>query len=40
VAAKKLAGILRSKKAFTNTATFELKCEVGRFFPTTFEVIG
>jgi hypothetical protein len=28
VAAKKLAGILRSKKAFTNTATFDLKCEV------------
>lgn len=27
VAAKKLAGILRSKKAFTNTATFDLKCE-------------
>lgn len=28
VAAKKLADILRSKKAFTNTATFDLKCEV------------
>jgi len=28
VAAKKLAGILRSKKAYTNTATFDLKCEV------------
>jgi len=27
VAAKKLAAILRSKKAFTNTATFDLKCE-------------
>jgi len=27
VAAKKLAGILREKKAFTNTATFDLKCE-------------
>ncbi|PPQ89147.1 hypothetical protein CVT25_006519 [Psilocybe cyanescens] len=27
VAAKKLADILRSKKAFTNTATFDLKCE-------------
>ncbi|TFK30086.1 OTU-domain-containing protein [Coprinopsis marcescibilis] len=26
-AAKKLADILRSKKAFTNTATFDLKCE-------------
>ncbi|KAF9475865.1 OTU-domain-containing protein [Pholiota conissans] len=28
IAAKKLADILRSKKAFTNTATFDLKCEV------------
>ncbi|KIK57681.1 hypothetical protein GYMLUDRAFT_45846 [Collybiopsis luxurians FD-317 M1] len=28
VAAKKLADILRSKKAYTNTATFDLKCEV------------
>ncbi|RDB21150.1 putative ubiquitin thioesterase otu1 [Hypsizygus marmoreus] len=28
VAAKKLADILRAKKAFTNTATFDLKCEV------------
>ncbi|KAJ4487824.1 hypothetical protein J3R30DRAFT_3695484 [Lentinula aciculospora] len=28
VAAKKLADTLRSKKAFTNTATFDLKCEV------------
>jgi len=27
VAAKKLADILRSKKAFTNTSTFDLKCE-------------
>ncbi|PPQ64685.1 hypothetical protein CVT26_002775 [Gymnopilus dilepis] len=27
VAAKKLADILRSKKAFTNTATFDLRCE-------------
>jgi len=27
VAAKKLADILRQKKAFTNTATFDLKCE-------------
>ncbi|KAF8969849.1 hypothetical protein BDZ97DRAFT_1792975 [Flammula alnicola] len=27
IAAKKLATILRSKKAFTNTATFDLKCE-------------
>ncbi|KAL0946683.1 hypothetical protein HGRIS_012870 [Hohenbuehelia grisea] len=27
VAAKKLADILRSKKAYTNTATFDLKCE-------------
>jgi len=27
IAAKKLADILRSKKAFTNTATFDLKCE-------------
>ncbi|KAF9052902.1 hypothetical protein BJ165DRAFT_1523652 [Panaeolus papilionaceus] len=26
-AAKKLAAILRSKRAFTNTATFDLKCE-------------
>jgi ubiquitin thioesterase OTU1 len=29
LAAKKLAGILRSKHAFTNTATFDLRCEVG-----------
>ncbi|KAG6814534.1 hypothetical protein H0H92_000061 [Tricholoma furcatifolium] len=28
IAAKKLADILRAKKAFTNTATFDLKCEV------------
>ncbi|KAG5647285.1 hypothetical protein DXG03_000822 [Asterophora parasitica] len=28
LAAKKLADVLRSKKAFTNTATFDLKCEV------------
>jgi ubiquitin thioesterase OTU1 len=28
VAAKKLASILREKKAFTNTSTFDLKCEV------------
>ncbi|KAJ3818338.1 hypothetical protein EV361DRAFT_808640 [Lentinula raphanica] len=28
VAAKKLADALRAKKAFTNTATFDLKCEV------------
>ena len=28
VAAKKLATILRGKKAFTNTSTFDLKCEV------------
>jgi len=27
VAAKQLADILRSKKAFTNTSTFDLKCE-------------
>lgn len=27
-AAQKLADILRQKKAFTNTATFDLKCEV------------
>ncbi|KXN92205.1 Putative ubiquitin thioesterase otu1 [Leucoagaricus sp. SymC.cos] len=27
IAAKKLADILRSKKAYTNTATFDLKCE-------------
>ncbi|KAH9483705.1 Putative ubiquitin thioesterase otu1 [Psilocybe cubensis] len=27
VAAKKLADILRSKKAFTNTSTFDLRCE-------------
>jgi ubiquitin thioesterase OTU1 len=27
VAAKKLAGLLRERKAFTNTATFDLKCE-------------
>jgi ubiquitin thioesterase OTU1 len=26
-AAKKLATILRQKKAYTNTATFDLKCE-------------
>lgn len=29
VAVKRLADILRSKKAFTNTATFDLRCEVG-----------
>lgn len=29
IAAQKLAGILRQKKAFTNTATFDLKCSVG-----------
>lgn len=28
IAAEKLAGILRSKKAFTNTSTFDLRCEV------------
>lgn len=28
VAGTKLANILRQKKAFTNTATFDLKCEV------------
>jgi len=28
VAAKKLAGLLRAKKAYTNTSTFDLKCEV------------
>lgn len=29
VAGKKLADTLRSRKAFTNTSTFDLKCEVG-----------
>ncbi|KAG6918114.1 hypothetical protein DXG01_016301 [Tephrocybe rancida] len=28
LAAKKLADVLRAKKAFTNTSTFDLKCEV------------
>jgi ubiquitin thioesterase OTU1 len=28
---KKLADILRSKKAYTNTSTFDLKCEVRRY---------
>ena len=28
VAAKKVADSLRAKKAFTNTATFDLRCEV------------
>ncbi|KAG6867031.1 hypothetical protein C0991_003949 [Blastosporella zonata] len=28
VAAKKLADVLRAKKAFTNTSTFDLKCEI------------
>jgi ubiquitin thioesterase OTU1 len=28
LAAKKLADILRGKKAYTNTTTFDLKCEV------------
>ncbi|KAJ7087842.1 hypothetical protein C8R44DRAFT_836182 [Mycena epipterygia] len=28
VAAKRLADVLRAKRAFTNTATFDLKCEV------------
>lgn len=28
VAGQRLADILRKKKAFTNTATFDLKCEV------------
>ncbi|KAF5380991.1 hypothetical protein D9615_004075 [Tricholomella constricta] len=28
IAAKKLAAVLRGKKAYTNTATFDLKCEV------------
>ncbi|KAG6833689.1 hypothetical protein H0H87_002885 [Tephrocybe sp. NHM501043] len=28
IAAKKLADILRAKKAYTNTSTFDLKCEV------------
>lgn len=27
-AAKKLATVLRERRAFTNTATFDLKCEV------------
>ena len=29
-AAKKLTNILRERRAFTNTATFDLKCEVSR----------
>lgn len=29
-AAKKLATILRERRAFTNVATFDLKCEVSR----------
>ena len=32
LAAKELATILRGKKAFTNTSTFDLKCEVSRPF--------
>ena len=32
VAAKKLADKLRAKKAYTNTATFDLKCQVNSFF--------
>ena len=35
VAGTKLANILRQKKAFTNTATFDLKCEV-RDAPSQF----
>lgn len=31
-AAKELATILRAKKAYTNTATFDIKCEVSRHF--------
>ena len=29
MAAKKLADALRAKRAYTNTATFDLKCQVG-----------
>ena len=28
LAAKKLADMLRAKRAYTNTATFDLKCQV------------
>ena len=31
VAAKKLADKLRAKKAYTNTATFDLRCQVRRY---------
>jgi len=38
-AAKKLADILRSKKAYTNTSTFDLKCEVSllSLYTTSFD---
>lgn len=40
VAAKKLADQLRAKKAFTNTSTFDLKCEVGiRYHLLCFGVV-
>ena len=35
IAAKKLAGALRAKRAYTNTATFDLKCEVSKMLHIT-----
>ncbi|SRR6266550_885538 len=35
IAAKKLADTLRAKKAYTNTATFDLKCEVSKILHIT-----
>lgn len=37
VAGQRLADILRKKKAFTNTATFDLKCEVRAIVPQESE---
>ena len=35
VAAKKLADKLRAKRAYTNTATFTIRCQVGRLLSTS-----
>lgn len=42
VAAQKLADILRQKKAFTNTSTFDLKCEVSEkyIFDNLYDIDG
>ena len=38
-AAKKLADSLRAKKAYTNTATFDLRCQVGHLFLCDADIV-